>query len=282
MSARIIPDDEDYYAGGTTPALSQSIANTLLMKSPLHAWLNHPLLGAQPRAPTKAMDEGQLVHTLLLGKGAAVEIVNADNFRTKAAQEVRDNAIAAGMLPVLRRVYDEAATAVETLRANIAAFGISIDTNMAEIAIEWEEPGEFGPVLCRGKMDHVDLDRGVIIDVKKAENAHPNRVGRLMTEYGMDVQACAYQRALSALRPEHEGRTSMLFVFCELSAPYAVTPAQADGAMRTRGEHRWLRAVRTWERCLREDKWPAYTSTIVSASPPPWSMSDEILEGLNE
>lgn len=271
--------DAEYFADPCpVPALSQSIAKTLLQKSPAHAWLEHPRLGGQQRKPTKAMDAGQLIHTLLLGKGQEVDILDVKDFKTKAAQEARDNAIASGMLLVKRADHDAALAAVEQIRANIAKFGITLD-GASEIAIEWEESGERGPVLCRCRMDHVWLDDGRIIDVKKAESAHPKAAARAAINYGYHIQQAAYTRALAALKPEWSGRIRMLFLFMESEPPYAVLPAFASGQMAALGEAAWLRAVKLWERCLSANDWPSYARDPVALDAPNWMIDEMMMEG---
>lgn len=89
MTARILNVSEAAYHADPcpSPSLSQSIAHTLITQSPRHARLEHPRLGGQQRASTKAMDEGAILHKLLLGAGADFEMVVADDWRTKAAKE---------------------------------------------------------------------------------------------------------------------------------------------------------------------------------------------------
>jgi hypothetical protein len=96
---------EQYHADPTeVPSLSYSVAKILLTESPMHAYYYHPRLGGHVREQTKAMGKGQVIHKLLLGIGADIVVVRADNFRTKAAQELRDAAIAAGKTRRLSRM----------------------------------------------------------------------------------------------------------------------------------------------------------------------------------
>lgn len=217
-----------------TPSLSSSIAHTIVARSPLHAWSEHPRFGNQRSDPTTATAEGSLLHRFLLGKGANVAIIHADDFRTKAAREERDQAIASGQLPMLARQYHAIAAAAETLRGKLAAFGIEL-AGESEVAIEWSEPGEHGPVLCRGMMDHLIVERGAIYDIKKIRSAHPRTCARHAVEYGYDIQHAAYTSGFEKLRPELAGRIDMVFVFLELEPPYAVVPARLDGGLRELG-----------------------------------------------
>lgn len=277
-SARIldIPDREYRADVGDVPSLSQSCAHILLTKSPLHAWNDHPKLGNnRVEESTQAKDDGTLMHKLILGKGTDIALIPADDYRTSAAKELRDAARNAGKLPVLERKYMEAAQAAKVIRENIAQYAIKF-TGQSEVAAEWFEDGEHGPVRCRGRFDHVDFDAGVILDLKKARSAHPKAAARSMIDYGAHIQHAAYSSALEKLRPDHLGRTDFIFLFVEMDAPYAVLPARPDGAMRELGQMAWDRAVKIWERCLRMNRWPAYVDSITTLAPPPWMLTEEI------
>lgn len=280
--ARILDVTEEQYFSDpcAVPSLSQSIAHVLLTKSPLHAWTEHPRLGNQPGNEsddddTTALRAGKVIHKLLLGEGARVAVIQADNFRKKFAQEARDAAVAAGLVPMLERQHDELVAAAETIKANLALFGIDLEDpeGRSEVAIEWEEEGEHGPVLCRCRMDRVHLEHGLIFDVKKIRSAHPDTCGKHAVEYGYDIQDAAYRRALAKLRPELEGRIQMLYLFVEVDPPYAVYPGPLDGELRELGQQRWERAVYVWERCLRTNRWPAYTDRITPIIAPGWAMN---------
>ena len=278
MTATILNVSESEYRADplSVPSLSASIAKVLIMESPAHAYDIHPKLGNRARKPSAAMDEGTLIHTLLLGKGTQIAIIDAPDFRTKAAQEARDGAIAAGRLPVIRRKWEDAQGVVEQIRERIAAFGIRLD-GMAELALKWDEPGEDGePVACRGRLDHVDLESGFILDIKKTESANPRKIARHMIDYGYDIQWAAYTRALQMLKPELQGRVEMVFLFVELEPPYVVVPAKPSGLLREFGLKRWDRAVRLWERCLRTKEWPGYVTETAILDPPAYVMTEEL------
>lgn len=267
--------EEEYFADPcTVPSLSQSIAHVLVTESPRHAWLRHPKLGNVRNTPTAALDEGSILHKLLLGKGAAVQVIEADNFKTKAAQSIRDAAIAEGKIPILASKFNDLSTAAERLRNSCASFGFPL-TGQSEVAIEWTE-GDDDPVLCRGRLDHVFLDRGVIYDVKKTRNANPSYLRRKFVELGYDIQYAAYTRALSKLVPEFEGRVDFVFLFLEIEPPYSVVPARPDGALREIGAMRWGRAVETWRKCLRSNTWPGYCNSAITLDAPSWVITQEL------
>lgn len=286
--ARILDvSEEEYFRDPcSVPSLSQSIANVLLSKSPLHAWTEHPRLGNAPaeddeepeqRKETAATQRGKIVHKLLLGKGAKVAIISGfDNWKKKAAQKLRDAAKAAGQVPVLERVYEEYQSAAETIKANLATeYGVDLDDpdSESEVAIEWTEEGVRGPVTCRGRMDKVNRKRGLILDVKTIHSAHPDVCGKHAVDFGHDIQECAYNSALSKLHPELAGRIEMLFLNVEVKPPFAIYPGPLDGELRMLGEQRWHRAVFVWEECLRTNRWPAYANRITPIRAPGWAVT---------
>lgn len=268
----------EYFAGKDceTPWLSQSVAHRMLDQTPLHAAHYHPLLGGAQRKATKAMSAGQILHTLLLGKGRDVDVIDAKDYRTKAAQEARDNALMSGFTPVLRHEYDDIMSSLEVMRSRLAEAGVRLDGEK-EVCLEWYEEGKDHPILCRGMMDNVFIADGVIIDVKKAESAHPRACGRHMVDYGYDIQHAAYTSALTKLDPSLAGRVKMKFAFIEMSPPYCVMVGEPDGLMRELGAMKWARAVRLWERCLATSEWPGYPKETVQLECAPWQFEGEII-----
>ncbi len=277
-SARVLSCSIDEYFADPCerPSLSQSIANLMLKRSPLHAWTAHPRLGAIERPSTKAKDEGSLMHSLLLGRGAEVAIIEAKDFKTKAAQEQRDVAIAEGKLPVIASKYAAMSAAASKLRENMAKEGIVLD-GASEVPIEFREDGQDGPVICRSLLDHVNFERVQIVDLKKITAADNDTCSRHAIDYGYDVQWAANTSALAKLMPEFAGHIDMVFVFLELEPPYAVVPRRPSGVLRERGERRWQRAVALWDHCLRTNRWPGYASGIVELEAPIWVLKEEEL-----
>lgn len=281
MSGRILDVTEDEYFADpcAVPSLSQSIAHVLVSESPKHAWLRHPKLGGVRSAPTKATDAGHVIHKLLLGKGANIEVLDVREYRSNADKALRDDAIAAGKIPMKRHEYEGIETAADVIRERLAESGFAL-TGESEVAYEWEEPAQKGSVLCRARMDHVILDlaneRATILDVKKAASVNPKKLRRHFYDYGYDIQATAYPNALVALHPELAGRIDFVFLFCEIEPPYSIVPARPDGAFREIGMSRWTRAVDIWQRCLARNEWPSYCDRPIVLEPMPYQAQEEL------
>jgi hypothetical protein len=270
---------EQYFADPcAVPALSASIAHVLDTESPLHAWTRHPRLGKISRPPTKSLDNGSLSHALLLDEGKGIEVVNADDWRTKVAQAARDDARAAGKIPVLRGDYEDARETADTLKQRFAALGIALDGESETTAL-WTETARNGrEVQCRGMIDHMKLPR--ILDIKSIRSANPAMCRKHVENYGYALQRAAYVSAVERIRPELAGRIDFVFVFYELEPPFAVTPVRLSGAFREIGERGWRRAVDRWESCLRTNTWPSYADGILDLEPSPWALDRDMTRAL--
>jgi PDDEXK-like domain of unknown function (DUF3799) len=266
---RISPDE--YHQ---RPGFSASCAKTLIERSPLHAWSQHPLYGAKGKKPTKEMDFGTVGHTLVLGKGKRIETLDYDNFLTKDAKADRDAARAAGKVPVLTKDHNRATAAAQRVTEQLADLAIKLDGE-SELAIEWTEETEHGPVLCRCMFDHVWLSKGRVLDLKFTGNASPSVVERNAENMGYAIQEAAYRRALTALDPSLAGRVDFLFGFAETEDPYALNVCRGDGLFRELGERRWSRALTTWAECVKNGKWPGFSASINPLNPPAWAFKRE-------
>lgn len=266
MKARLLQCSEEAYHKddiGPIPTLSHSIAHILVTQSPVHAYLAHPKLGGQRREMTQAMLEGAILHRLILKAGPDIQIIHADNYRTKAAQALYDHAISIGQLPVLASKFSKLEEAALTLRQKCFESSFPL-LGQSEVAVEWDVDG----VLCRAKMDHVYIsESGVhIYDVKKCRSCNPQDIARTAYQYGLDIQHAAYTEAMRAMH----GRQDVDFTFlcCEIEPPYSVVPITLDKHFRRLGMQRWYRACMSWEECLSSGKWPGYEAAEIS--PPTW------------
>jgi hypothetical protein len=271
--ARVLElSDEAYFK---LSHLSSSCAKTLIEQSPLHAWTEHPAFGGLGQTPTRTMDRGSVLHTLVLGAGKKLEVLDFDSFRTNDAKEARDAARAAGKVPVLREDYEAAQLTALQIIAGLAARGINLDGH-SELAVEWFEYSDSGVVACKGMMDHVHFDRARILDLKIVSSADTDSCEKASERFGYAIQAAAYTRALTRLRPELAGRVDVLFAFCEAEPPYGMNVMRGDGSFRELGERRWMRAVESWGACLKNNAFPGYGDGINLLSPPAWALAKEL------
>jgi hypothetical protein len=277
-SARILDvSPAEYHADpAPDPSLSASIARLMLERSPRHARLAHPRLGGQSVEPTASQDRGSLLHRLVLGRGADIDVIEAADWRTKAAQEAREQARASGRIPILAHAMQAAKEAAEAIARELRALGIDL-AGQSEVALLWQEAAEHGTIWCRGMLDHVVERDGrlLILDLKTCESAHPEACMRTAINFGYDIQCEAYTRVAEMAWPEWAGRVDFLFVFAEHAPPHGVTVARLDALMLQRGRRRWAAAVETWSRCLATDTWPGYAAAPTTLLSPAWLLYRE-------
>ena len=252
-----------------TPTLNASTAKELITRSPLHAWQFHPRLGGTERDGTAALENGTLIHAMLLG--AAREIVGLDfpDFRTKAAKEARDAARDAGQIPILASKLKFAEATVSVLRRRMADAGIVLD-GQSEVTGTWLSGGD---VACRCRFDHLPAAPNVAYELKTADSAHPDAFRRSIEMFGYDIAAAAYTEALEAARPEIAGAVDYKWIVVECEPPHAIAVVEREGSMIELGARRWRRAVGIWRDCIASGKWPGYGAVTVAASD--WAMARE-------
>lgn len=266
-----------------TPALSPSIAHTLITESPEHAWLRHRLLGGIVKEPTPAMQKGTLFHNLILEHGSLVEMIDADSFRTKAAKEHRDEILSEGKIPVLAEKLEGYMEGAVILRQRIEDFGYDLTDGTAELKVEWMESSESGDVLCHGILDWISEDRSKVFDLKTTDGScHEDVCAMKLVKEGGAIQETAYRRYVEYVEPALVGRVDPEFLFCQTVPPWAVTPGPCAASMREIGESQWARAIHVFGRCLKagreQEHWPSYVDRPVSFEAPGWAVAREIGE----
>lgn len=282
------------FGADAPPRLHQSIAAEMLNRSPLHAW--HKAFGKkEPEEYDRRKTLGSIAHALLFG-GKDIVPIAAENWRTNAAKEARDGAIAAGKLPILAAEYEEAQMlvriATEKLaerswarRANSRQRMPLLLTGQSEITAIWSS--RIGRVLCEGRIDHLIVPpprsrktlRALILDFKFCNSADRKTCENKFVDYGYDIQEAAYREAVETIFPKLAGRVDSLYIFIETEAPYAVRVMPLAGSMRASGEYRWAKACELWGEYLKrygmEKPWPEFEDDFAPAELPAWALRDQ-------
>lgn len=269
----------DYHrddVGTDTPTLSASIAKILISQSPAHARAQHPRLNPDYVATTEdKYDVGTAAHKLLLEGESVIEVVNADNWRTKAAAEARDLARAHGRIPLLAHQTADVYAMVAATRAQLEAVDARpalFTDGQPERTLVWDEQG----VKCRARLDWLRDDMAAIDDFKTtSRSANPDGWTRsTLFNIGCDIQAAFYLRGLAAVRgPVVAGMADFRFVVQETYAPYALSVISLGPDVLALADAKVDHAIKTWKRCLETDVWPAYPTQICWAELPAWEES---------
>lgn len=260
--------------GIDAPCLSSSIASILLRDSPQHAYVAHPKLGGVPREDSETFDLGTAAHDYILeGTEDRYAIIDAEDWRTKAAKEARTRAREDGRTPLLRRHVESVRAMSQAVRSQLAAFEdapMPLADGHPEQTLVWQDGG----VWCKARLDWLSTDRRTIDDLKTgAVSARPEAWTRTLYGAGRDLQAAFYLRGLKAITG-HDA--TFRFVVAENAYPYAVSVIALSPEALAHADAKVQRAIEAWGRCLHYDSWPGYPTRTCYVDPPAWALAQEL------
>jgi len=256
------------------PSLSAGLVSILLNQSPRHAWYAHPRLNPdwRPRVDQK-FDVGTVAHQVLLEGQGRVVIVEADNWRTKVAQETQAEAREAGYTPLLAADWQRVVAMVDAAREQLPRWDLSptpFTRGKPEQALIWHEPNG---VTCRALVDwlHDPSSAAVrcVSDYKTTSaSANPEAWTRnTLYRIGADVQVAFYLRGLERLTGE---RYDWRYVVQENFPPYALSVISLAPSVIELANAKIDAALDLWQRCVTTDSWPAYPERVCWAELPAW------------
>lgn len=267
MKPTLIPNmsSRAYHAD---PALGSTSLKTLATKTPAHYKHDqtHPKF-------SDAFTLGTAVHSLVLeGDTYGIEIVEADNWMTKAAKEAKAAALADGNQPLLTKEW----TQVQAMRDSIMAHDTARDLftgHEAEQSVFWQEDGLM--LKCRPDA----WKPGQLVDLKTTVDASPGSFGRIAHTYGYHQSAAHYIDGVKAATGEELPFT---FVLVEKTAPYLVSVVELDWEAIDLGRGLNDRAKRIYRECTASGNWPGYPDAEPISLPNYAVYETEDLLGISE
>src|SRR3990167_9094048 len=254
-------------------AFSAGLGQRILAQSHLHAWTESPWNPAQDRDDSGIADIGTYAHAMLLEGGhAALCVVEADDWRTKAAKEARDSARAAGLLPILAHKVGEVEQMVKTAKDYLETTelaGLFAHHGDAETTLIWDKNG----MLCKARPDWLATDRKVSLSYKTtAGSAQPDAWIRTQLP-GYDMGIVFYEQGIrTACKVES---TRVVTLVQEQKPPFSCSLIGLAPAWQAMAASKLARAMMIWSRCLLDGKFPAYPVQICYAEPKPWQMAEQ-------
>lgn len=263
-----IPEPE-YHAD---EALSQSGAK-LLLDAP--ARYRHRMdEGPQHR---DVFNFGHAAHAKILGVGLDLVVIDADDWRSKAAREAKAEAHGAGKVPLLRRDAEKVDAMAATLERHTGAHAILTRPGRAEVSMWWEDRSELHDksVAARGRIDWLTstvTGAPVVADYKSCADASPAGFAKAVATYRYDMQAAAYRRGHQEITGQDP---TFLFIAQEKESPHLVGLYSLDAYFDDRGVAAWERALDLFAQCTSTGVWPGYAPDITELSPPRWATYQE-------
>ena len=215
-------------------------------------------------APTKAMNFGSIVHSMVLGAGPELIVYEHDG-RTKPGKEERalakpliESQAAVGMTKAERQ---KALDMVDALRSHAEVVAI-LDATRSEVSGFWQEGGAW----MRSRYDLLSETRAW--DYKTAQDSSRRGFQKAMADYGYHQQAEFYLRGLTALG-HPAGKRPFRFIVQETEAPYlAQIHTPDDEAMETARELN-DRAIRIFVESNKSGIWAGYPELAAEETPLP-------------
>lgn len=273
----------DRIPGCPQPTLNSSLANRLLERSEFHAWWKHPMNPEhKPMVASDIMNLGSAAHLFLMEPERIDDVVPVpyDDWRTNAAKGMRDDALAAGKIPLLTADADRAVLMAS--RADIA-LQLSPDLDglgqtVSELTYWWRETrvntaGIERECFLRARPDMVSQDGAIIISYKTTgQIAEPDAYMKTLLNAGHELQAAFEISAVEAVERVHVQH--YVWLVQETEEPFACSLIGMSPQLRHLGMVRMDEAVLRWGECLASDYYPGYPSRIAYPEVPAWRMRE--------
>lgn len=254
------------------PVEGGSFSSTMakqILKSPAHL---RSYLDA-PRVEKAAFDFGHIVHAGVLGVGLEVEVLDFPDYKTKAAQDAKKAAYAAGRVPVIERDYATARAAIKAVKEHPIAGPLFAGEGKPETSAFGIDP-ETG-LWLRGRFDWTTPDE-VLVDLKTTRDGSPRAFQRSAMTLGYDVQELFY-RHVYELATGRKPR-GFLFVTVESYAPHLVDVHRGDDEWQTLGYYQMRRAIDRYKKARDTGEWPGRPPIINELAPPAWAEAEMDIE----
>lgn len=224
-----------------------------------------------PPASTKTLDIGTAAHKLVLGSGPEIVIVEADDWRTKAAQQARALAQLSGAIALLRKEYEPILGMVEALRKHPVASRL-LDPEHVRTEVSAFFVDQQSGVTRRCRYDALRMPNGsgrtIIPDYKTAASADKEKFAKAAADYGYHQQQAWYVDA--AIELEIAEDPAFLFVVQEKTPPYLINVVQLDATAERIGRLLNRQAIDIYAECTSTGVWPGYGTDVAHVSLPQW------------
>lgn len=262
---------EDIYHADPVPggSLSASGAKLLLPPSCPAKFDYYRKNGGRP--DTEAFKFGRAFHSVMFGEGQEVVVVDAKDWKTKAAQEERKAAEAAGKIALLQKDRQKIDDMVAACQSHpLASVLFDREDGEPEQSLFWRDQST--GVMLRSRLDWNPNPRPgrptIYTDLKSTINASPSSLSKTVASYGYFMQAAFYLDGIRALGLADN--PVFWFAFQEKEPPYLIQVAEVDKQALRIGREKNREAIETFARCTASGEWPGYSSGPVVVSLPAW------------
>jgi len=252
-----------YYSRSASPTnLSGPVSKSLLWdfnQSP-YKWRH-----STGKESTRAMDLGTLIHAAILEPNIPLDVIAAvspfSDFRTKAAQEWRDDARAMGKM-IATDDDIRAASGCEAVFSEDYAqrFAGGYKSEVAVFAT-------IGATDIKGMIDLVPDNLDLLVDLKTtAKIGNLRNITNTIIDRGYHWQAALYLDLWNAASGEN--RTRFVICFIEVTAPYESAWVEVSPELIEAGRVGYMNALAKWQSCVAVGVWPRQHEGITTIEKP--------------
>jgi hypothetical protein len=254
-------------------ALSASGVETLANDCAWRFWQESPWNPNLVPKHANVFDVGSAAHLAVLEPeqyDARVVEVHHPDYKTKAAQELRDGAYEAGKVPILDK---EKPVIVKIAEAIFERAGSYFTGGEAEVSLTWDWDG----VPCKARPDYLIRERGLIVDLKTTTTCNPQAIARKAWNEGWASRVVWYKEAAMAIPGARPGWSGLgrgpryIFVVIEVKPPHLIQLFELDERAEAWGQQIVRRGLRLFRECMAKGEWPAYGDGVQKLSLPAWS-----------
>jgi hypothetical protein len=238
------------------------------------------------RPEKRAFDLGHAAHKEVLGVGMDIVVVqrtakdgtrsDAEDYRTKSAQDHRDAIYAEGKVPLLAEEFAQVQGMAAELRAHPWA-SVLFDPELggkSEVSLFWHD--DRYDIDRRARLDWMPPVRAdgrlIVPDYKSCVSAERSAIAKSVYNFGYYTQDVFYTDGIRALGLAED--TAFVFVFQERTPPYLINVAEVDADAKRLGRARVDLACEVFRDCTEADVWPGYSQDVELISLPRWASYD--------
>jgi hypothetical protein len=239
-------------------ALSAGMAHTMVTECPLMAWWESPFNPERTVKNGHHLDIGTAAHLAVLENhrfAEACSLIAADNYRSKAAQELREACWAAGRVPLLPQDYELVRRLKKALETSAAA-PLLFEGGDSEVSFTWD----FDGMACKARADRIAGH--TIVDLKTAVSASPVAFANAIARDGHHLRAAWY---IDGWNEDNAARiTDYLYIIAGKSEPHLVEVYRVDQRALEYGRRLYRKALRQFRECRASGVWPGYSREEVT------------------
>lgn len=221
-----------------------------------------------PQPPKREFDLGHAAHRLVLGAGEQLEVLDFDDYKTKAAQEAKRAAYAAGLVPLLPKEVEQVEAMAAAVRSHPLTRGLfDPDRGVSEQSLFWRDP--VAGIALRSRLDWHGRPsphgRYIVADYKTCISVDIDDIEKAIYRFGYHQQGAQYDSAVRALALAEE--PVYVLVFQSKDAPYLVRVVQIEQTALRIGRAKNRAAIEIFRECTTTGRWPGYEDVSYAALP---------------